>query len=114
MDRATKASSDASEATAYVTLWRQRAAQTAAQQFAAAVAAVPPKANERWWVRAARARLTLGLGRARREMGDLGGAREAFERTIADLEPIVRDHHETNIERRLGSARVELAELFRQ
>jgi len=115
MERATQASSDASEATAYVTLWRRQGdAHMAAQQFAAAIAAVPPKPNEGWLERVSRARLTLGLGRARREMGDLRGASEAFERTIADLEPIVRGHHETNIERRLGSARVELAELSRQ
>jgi len=113
MERAMQASSDASEATAYVTLWRGNAT-AAVQQFTAAVAAVTPKPNEGWLERASRARLTLGLGRARRDMGDLGGAREAFERTIADLEPIVRDHHETNIERRLGRARVELASLSRQ
>ena len=56
-----------------------------------------------------RAYLTLGLGRALREMGDLRRARKALERSIADLKPIVHEHPATSHARRLGRARVELA-----
>jgi hypothetical protein len=42
-------------------------------------------------------------------MNDLPGAREALERAIADLEPVVREHTDTSYQRQLGRARVELA-----
>src|SRR5262249_52964795 len=81
----------------------------AARQFAEAIAAQAPTQDERWWDRLARARLTMGLGRARRQAGELRGAREAIEKAIADLDGIVRMHPTASNERRLGRARVELA-----
>jgi hypothetical protein len=53
--------------------------------------------------------LTLGLGRALREIGELREARKALETTIADLDLIIRDHPATSHERHLGRARVALA-----
>jgi len=108
MQRAMVASSKAVEAAAYVTLWEGNAG-AAAQQFATAVAAAPPKPNESWLARVPRTRLTLGLGRARRQMGDLRGASEALDRARSDLELIVHDHPDTMCQRLLGRARVELA-----
>jgi tetratricopeptide (TPR) repeat protein len=108
LEWAVPAPSQAPEDVPYLSLLRGDA-RAAAAQFAAAIAANPPKPNERWWDRQARARLTIGLGRARRQMGDLRGAREALERSIADLDAIVRVHPSTSQERRLGRARVELA-----
>jgi tetratricopeptide (TPR) repeat protein/predicted Ser/Thr protein kinase len=108
MKRAVEAWSKASEAAAYVTLWGGDA-RAAAQQFATAVAAVPPQPNEAWLARAPRTRVNLGLGRARRQMGDLRGAHEVLDRTIAELELIVHDHADTIYDRLLGRARVELA-----
>jgi tetratricopeptide (TPR) repeat protein len=108
MTRAVRASSEAREAAAYTTLWAGNA-QAAVQQFADAVVAVAPKSNEHLRERASRARLALGLGRARRDRKDLRGAREALEGAIADLEPVVHEHADTSYERLLGRARVELA-----
>jgi hypothetical protein len=108
MTRAMSASSDAKEAAAYRSLWTGDP-QAAVQQFADAVAAAAPRPNERLRARLPRARLTLGLGRARRSMNDLPGAREALEQAIADLEPVVHEHADTSYERRLGRARIELA-----
>jgi hypothetical protein len=108
MAHAMSASSDAQEAVAYHRLWTGNT-PAAVQQFADAVAAAVPKPNEYSLERVPRARLTLGLGRARREMKDLRGAREALERTIEDLEPVVHEHADTSYQRRLGRARVELA-----
>jgi len=108
MQRVEQASSGAREAAAYASLW-QRHPTAAARQFADAVASATPKANEYWSDRLQRARLTLGLGWALREAGELRRAREALEGTITDLVLIAREHHETMIERRLGRARVELA-----
>jgi tetratricopeptide (TPR) repeat protein len=108
LELAVHAASDAPEAAAYIALLRGDP-RVAARQFADAVASKPSQPKEPSWKRASRAALTLGLGRARLDMGDLRGAREALERTIADLEPFVREHPGARYERRLGRARVELA-----
>ncbi len=108
MEWAVQAKKEAPEAGPYLTLLRG-GARAAARQFADAVSARPPTLDDSLWDRLSRAYLTLGLGRALREMGDLRGARKALERTIADLDPIVRVHPATSHERRLGRARVELA-----
>jgi serine/threonine protein kinase/tetratricopeptide (TPR) repeat protein len=107
MESATRAKTDA-EDQAYVTLLRGDA-HAAERQFADAIATRPPKPDERWWHRLYRAQLQLGLGRSRREAGDLSGACEAFETAVADLEEIVREHPQASYERRLGRAQVELA-----
>lgn len=108
IERATHAEAPAPEALAYLTLLRGDA-RTAARQFEAAVAASSPAPDDQWWDQLARAYLTLGLGRARRALGDLRGARQALEQTIAELAPIVGAHPATSYERHLGRARVELA-----
>jgi tetratricopeptide (TPR) repeat protein/predicted Ser/Thr protein kinase len=109
MARAVQVPDEVPEAAPYVALLRGNA-RDAARQFAAAIAAMPGKPGEPGWQTLSRAVLTLGLGRARRELGELGGAREVLERTIADVEPIVRGQPSTSYERRLGRARVELAQ----
>jgi len=108
MERAVHAQKEAPEAASYLTLLRGNAG-AAARKFAEAVAARPPTLEDQWWDRLLRAYLTLGLGRALRETGDLRGARGALEKTIRDLEPIIRVHPAASYERRLGRARVELA-----
>jgi tetratricopeptide (TPR) repeat protein len=92
----------------YVALWRGDA-RGAEGRFAAALAAMPPKPDDPWWYRARHAQLQLGLGRARRALGDLRGARPALESSAAELEAIARDHPAAALERRLGRARAELA-----
>jgi len=108
MTRAADRSANAQEAAAYRTLLRSDP-HAAVQQLAAAVAAKPPKPGEPIWKGLSRAQLTLGLGRALRKIGDLRGAREALQRTIADLEPYVRTNPGARFERYLGRAQVELA-----
>jgi tetratricopeptide (TPR) repeat protein/predicted Ser/Thr protein kinase len=108
LERAASTPSQALEDVPYISLLKGDAG-AAVRQFAAALAANAPNANEHWWDRQSRARLFLGLGRARRQMGDLRGARDALEHAVADLDPIVRVHPSTSQERRLGRARVELA-----
>jgi tetratricopeptide (TPR) repeat protein/predicted Ser/Thr protein kinase len=108
IERAAHTPATAPEALAYVTLLRGDA-RTAARQFEAAIAAIAPAVDDQWWDRLSRAYLTLGLGRARRALGDLHGARQALERTIAELASIVGAHPATSYERHLGRARVELA-----
>lgn len=108
LERAAPAPSQAPEAAPNLSLLRGDT-RAAATQFAAAIAAKPSTPNEHWWDRQSRARLTVGLGRTRRQMGDFRGACEALERAIADLDAIVRVHPSTSQERRLGRARVELA-----
>ena len=99
---------DAAEAAAYATLLTGDA-RTAARQFADAVAAHGPQPDDHWWDRLSRAQLKLGLGRARREAGDLRAAREALEPAVAELEDIVRGNPQASYERRLGRAQAELA-----
>jgi tetratricopeptide (TPR) repeat protein len=108
MERAARTPEGIPEAAPYAALLRGDA-RAAARQLADAVAARPPAPNEPWWDGLARAELSLGLGRARRALGDLRGAREALEHAIARLEPIVRAHPAARYERRLGRARAELA-----
>lgn len=108
MARAARSPRESPPAMPYVALLRGDA-NTAAHQFAEAIAATPLASEAPWWRRVVRAELTLGLGRALRQTGDLRGARAALEDTIAELDPIVRDHPGANRERRLGRARVELA-----
>jgi len=105
MALAVGASPEAPLTVAYLALLRGQA-QAAARRFAEAQARAP---SELPWQRLERGHLSLGLGRARREAGDLRGALAAFEAAISDLEPVVRVHPNADWERRLGRARVELA-----
>jgi tetratricopeptide (TPR) repeat protein len=108
LERAVRARRDAPGAAAYLTLFRG-AALDSVGAFAAELAAAAPTPDDQWWDRLDRANLMLGLGRARRAAGDLGGARQALEVSIRDLEQIIRSHTVSSYERRLGRARVELA-----
>jgi tetratricopeptide (TPR) repeat protein len=108
MQRAARPPGYAPDAPAYALLFRGDAA-VAAQRFAEAVAAAPRPPREHWWDRAARAGSSLGLGSARRALGDLAGARAALESAVADLESVLRETSPARFERRLGRARVELA-----
>jgi tetratricopeptide (TPR) repeat protein len=108
MQRAGRTPGHAADAPAYVLLFQGDAGQ-AAQRFADALAAVPPAPEDAWWDRAARAGSSLGLGSARRALGDLGGAHAALESAVADLELVLRESSPARFERRLGRARVELA-----
>jgi len=116
MKRAARTSPDALLEAAYATLWRGDA-RAAAARFSDAIKASTPSAGggtaaaapEPWWGRLTRAELRLGLGRARRELGDLRGAREALEPAVAELASIAREHPASSFERRLGRAQVELA-----
>jgi len=105
MQRAVGASPEAPLTVAYLALLRGQPG-AAARQLAEAYARAP---SELLWQRLVRGQLSLGLGRARRETGDLRGARAALEAAIADLEPVIRLHPSADLERRLGRARVELA-----
>ncbi|MEO7731668.1 MAG: hypothetical protein ABIY55_11890, partial [Kofleriaceae bacterium] len=106
--RAVRTEDERSEARPYLALL-QDGPRPATAMFGAALAALPARAGAPWWERLSRAKLTLGLGRARRAGGDLRGAREAFAEAIADLEPIVTAQRSLSDDRRLGRARVELA-----
>jgi len=108
MARAVNAPDDVPEAAPYLSLLRGDA-RAAVRQFTQAIEKVALQPREPWWVQRSRALLMLGLGRALREMGDLRGARQALERSIADYDAVVRQHPATSYERRLGRARVELA-----
>jgi hypothetical protein len=92
----------------YLLLWRGDAG-AAAQRFAAALARESPRADDAWWDRYARANLQLGLGRARRALGDADGALPSLRAGVTALEEIARKHPATTIDRRLGRARLELA-----
>jgi tetratricopeptide (TPR) repeat protein len=107
MLRATRASSDAAEAAAYLTLLRGEP-RRAAGQFADAVAALSRQAGEQDGVLVERSALDLGLGRARHDAGDQRGARTALDNAITVLEPLVRTHASARLERLLGRAQVAL------
>ncbi|XXY49879.1 serine/threonine-protein kinase [Sorangium sp. So ce269] len=96
------------EVVPYLSLWRGDAA-AAATRFAEAIAALPPQPDEPSWRRLKRAELRLGLGRARRAIGELRGARQALEPSVADLAAIAAEHPAAILDRRLGRARAELA-----
>jgi predicted Ser/Thr protein kinase len=93
------------EVEGYLALWRGDAAGAAAY-FVDQLAA---EKQELGWQRANRALLALGLGRARRALGDLPGARAALETAILGLEDALRAHPGLSRERRLTRARAELA-----
>jgi len=96
------------EAAAYAALWRG-AAQRAVAGFVRAIDATPPLPGDPWWVALRHAELALGLGRARRAVGDAAGAAQALDRSVYALAAIARDHPSAHIEHRLARARAELA-----
>src|SRR6185295_17869762 len=82
--------------------------RAAVARFEAALAAMPPRADEPVYRTYARARLTLGLGRALAAAGQPRAAVE-LDRAAAMLAPLARDLHAVAVDRRLARARGELA-----
>jgi tetratricopeptide (TPR) repeat protein len=108
IQRAIRLDADRPELPGYGALFRGDASG-AERLFTAALARLPEVADEPVWTRFARAKLRLGLGRARRARGDLAGAREVLDRSVGELERTVRTYPSTTLERQLGRARIELA-----
>jgi hypothetical protein len=79
----------------------------AASHFAAALAALPPRAEQAPWELESRADLELGLGRALRRAGRSAEARAALEACVASLTASGGDG--PAVQRRLARARAELA-----
>ena len=111
MQRAVRADPGAADAAGYVSLLGGDSA-AAARQYAAALAASPPAPDDRWWDRLWRGKLALGLGQAREASGDLAGAREALETSIAELTSVVRATPLPAYERRIGVAQLELTRVL--
>jgi eukaryotic-like serine/threonine-protein kinase len=92
----------------YLLLW-QGEAGAAADRFAAALAARPPRPEEPVWSRRKRAELQLGLGRARLAAGAARAAWGPLRASVAGLTEIERAHPSAYVRRRLNRARAELA-----
>jgi hypothetical protein len=95
----------------YLLLWRDDA-RAAVAGFKDALGASRSTADEPWFQRFRRAEIQLGLGRALRATGNLHETRAALEQAITMLGPIVERHPSSLIERRLGRARVQLAQVL--
>jgi tetratricopeptide (TPR) repeat protein/predicted Ser/Thr protein kinase len=95
----------------YLHLWHGDVV-AASQEFAAALAALPPRGDEPWWERFDRADLELGRGRALRAAGDLEQARLVLSGVERELSAIATKNGSPNVARRLGRARAELAEVL--
>ena len=100
----------AAEANAYLALWRGEAA-AATDLFAAALAATTRRPDARHWELRRYGRLELGLGRARRAVGDLRGARASLDEAVADLTAAAQALRYPPDERLLARARSELTGL---
>jgi predicted Ser/Thr protein kinase len=83
--------------------------RAAVARFEAALAGMPPRTDEPVYRTYARARLTLGLGRALAAAGEPRAAVEQLDRAAALLAPLARDLHAVAVDRRLARARGELA-----
>jgi tetratricopeptide (TPR) repeat protein/predicted Ser/Thr protein kinase len=110
-ERRLSAAPDMVEVRPYLLLWRGDA-RTAAASFEGALGAMRRARDEPWFEQLRRAELQLGFGRALRAAGDLHGARTTLEKVVAGLGPIVERHPSSLIERRLGRAQVELAQVL--
>jgi eukaryotic-like serine/threonine-protein kinase len=95
----------------YLKLWQGDAAG-AAREFASALAALPARDDSPWWDRYLRANLQLGLARARRAAGHLRAARPILVQSVGTLSDIAAKHSDGSVDRRLGRARAELAEVL--
>jgi tetratricopeptide (TPR) repeat protein len=98
------------EASGYRLLWRGEPDRAAAA-FEAAVASTPGHPDDPWYQTFVRARLLLGLGRAREANHQPGAAEAALVQAITALEPIARHQPAAAVDRRLGRARAELARI---
>ncbi|HEY7371954.1 MAG TPA: serine/threonine-protein kinase [Polyangia bacterium] len=95
----------------YLRLWEGDAVR-ASKEFTSALAAMPVSKDEPWWDRYERANLELGLARARRAMGQLREAKAILAQTLETLRDLAAKHSDGGVERRLGRARAELAEVL--
>jgi eukaryotic-like serine/threonine-protein kinase len=95
----------------YFLLWSGDA-RAAVSAFKRALKGLPSATDEPWFQRFRRSEVELGLGRALRATGDVREARTALENAVAALGPIVERHPSSLIERRLGRAHVELAQVL--
>jgi tetratricopeptide (TPR) repeat protein len=98
---------DTREVAGYRLLWRGKPGEAAAA-FAREIAEVPVLPDEPWYRSYARARLSLGLGRALAAQHP-PAADDELARALAVLEPIARERHAVAIDRRLARTRAELA-----
>jgi tetratricopeptide (TPR) repeat protein/predicted Ser/Thr protein kinase len=110
-DRRLAAAPSMAEVRPYLLLWRGDA-RAALAGFEGALAALPSAGEESWFPHFRRAEVQVGLGRALRATGDLRGARTTLENAVAELAPIAERHPSSLIERRLGRARIELAQVL--
>jgi eukaryotic-like serine/threonine-protein kinase len=99
------------EAGGYLALWRGDA-RAAAAHFSRALEASPADADQIWWLRFERGKLSLGLGRALAGSGDARGAAAALQRAVIDLIEVKRMQPAATVERRLARGRAELAKVL--
>jgi tetratricopeptide (TPR) repeat protein len=95
----------------YLRFWRGEAAR-ASSEFAAALQALPATDSEPWWDRLERADLELGRGRAERAAGRLADARLSLGVAVNRLIDVSRKTSYSEMDRRLGRARAELAKVL--
>ncbi|HEY0993976.1 MAG TPA: hypothetical protein VGD80_43265, partial [Kofleriaceae bacterium] len=105
MERAVQRSSSNAAAAAFLTLFRGDA-RAARGQFAEALAT---PAGNKPWDHTSHGMLALGLGIARRALGDLRGARDALHTALAELGEVEREYPAALYERRIGRGQIELA-----
>jgi tetratricopeptide (TPR) repeat protein len=105
MAHAVQPSSSNVAAAPYLALFRGDA-RAARRQFAEALAT---PAGNKPWDHTSHGMLALGLGIARRALGDLRGARDALHTAIAELGEVEREYPAALYERRIGRGQIELA-----
>jgi tetratricopeptide (TPR) repeat protein/predicted Ser/Thr protein kinase len=95
----------------YLHLWQGDGA-AATREFIAAIAAMPSGAELPWWERHVLANLELGLASAHRATGRLSEARTVLLHSLEILRDIAAKHPDGGVDRRLGRAEANLAELL--
>jgi hypothetical protein len=95
----------------YFLLWRGQLPE-AARLFEATLDAMPELPGEAWWRTLRRAESEVGLGRARRMLGDLDGASRVLKSAVERLGPLVEKQPRADFELRLGRARIELSHVL--
>ena len=95
----------------YLHLWQGDTA-AAAREFAAGIKAILAVNDPPWWDRYVHANLELGLAIARREKGQLREAKQLLTQSVERLQEIATKHSDGGVDRRLGRARAELAEVL--
>jgi hypothetical protein len=109
LEQAVRAGNDGQESAGYLALFRGDAAE-AIRQFTADIDAAHVAPGAPWWKQYKQLVLRIGLGRAQRIARNLVAARRTLAAAVAELAPIVAAQPSSGRERRLGRARVELAQ----